>query len=67
MDHLEQQVARLREPACRLVISTGLVWTPPFLPAVIARFQQVAPHVEVQRAIQARFMMSLRPRRRGQT
>ena len=48
MDHLEQQVARLREPACRLVISTGLVWTPPFLPAVIARFQQVAPHVEVQ-------------------
>lgn len=42
MDHLEQQVARLREPACRLVISTGLVWTPPFLPAVIARFQQVA-------------------------
>ena len=47
MEHLEQQVARLGEHGRRLVISTGLVWTPPFLPPVIAQFQQIAPDVEV--------------------
>ena len=48
MEHLEQQVAKLREPARRLVIATGLVWTPPFLPPLITRFQSEMPGVEVQ-------------------
>lgn len=47
MEHLERQVARIREPAHRLVISTGLARTPPFLPKIIARFQELEPKVEV--------------------
>lgn len=47
MEHLERQVARLHKQSRRLVISTGLVWTPPFLPPLIAQFQQMAPDVKV--------------------
>lgn len=48
MDDAEQQVARLRETAPRLVISTGLIRTPPFLPRLIAGFQELWPQVEVR-------------------
>lgn len=46
-EQLEHQVALLREPSRRLVISTGLARTPPFLPKLIARFQMEYPEVEV--------------------
>ena len=44
----EERVARLREPAPLLVISTGLVRTPPFLPGVIVKYQERWPEVEVR-------------------
>ena len=47
MDDLMERVARLRDPGPRLVISTGLTRTPPFLPRLIARFQERMPDVAV--------------------
>lgn len=46
-DALEARVARLREPAPTLVISTGRTRTPEFLPRLITRFQAEMPGVEV--------------------
>ena len=48
MEELERSVARLKEPGQRLVISTGLVWTPPFLPRIIERFREMMPGIEVK-------------------
>lgn len=48
MDDLEGRVARLRAREPGLVISTGLTQTPPFLPRLVARFQEEMPGVEVR-------------------
>lgn len=48
LDELERKVSRLSRPEGQLVISTGLVWTPPFLPRLVERFRAEVPGAEVK-------------------